>query len=806
MHAKKKLILKFIFFLVVFLNLNCKVSKDSGGLGVFLLGLSGNADNAQQNQGSATITIAIPDTNPNVRNLGNSSIRASNPRNSSIITKVTLNIKNNDNGTTIVQDLVKSGFNWQGTIGGIPSGSNFLFSANAYDNSGKMIFQGEVTGVEIKGNGQTCAIHITLQQSMDLTPSTDENHSPVINSVVASKLLLNMGEIVNLQVDASDSDANDHLSYIWSSSGGTFINPSNMNIEWMAPAKAGTYTIQVKVIDSKQLSATSSLTLNVKNSCQDCGGVPQNTAPVISRLEAASSTVNRGESSEIRLSVSDKENDVLTYEWTSSCGGVFNNKNIQNPIFITNAETNIGSCNISVLVLDSHGASVNSTLTILITNQKEENLPPIIITSFISSPSAYVSNSLIFRIIAKDPESSNLTFQWKTNSGTLCESQESTTSNGIQSEVKWKAPDSIGSASLSVIVQDATGLSTTFYFNEINVLNNSSGPWTISGSMSSKRILHTSTLMQDGRVLVAGGLDDGVALSSVEIYNPITGEWKLAASMTMPRHTHSANLLNDGRILVVGGYDDRYYPPFSASSEIYDPRTDRWSKLSDLRWPRIYHSATLLSDGRVLVAGGVGAEFLVEIFDPSTQSWIHSNSMLRQRYGHTATLLKNGKLLIVGGIANGSAQEYVELYSPDTDEWVQVASPPDKVSDQKAVLLESGEVIVVGGVSNTSPSGFSRKGFIYDPARDIWKNLPNLAKPIYNHTATLLSNGSVIICGGDDGLNILKSVQIYNPSTKQLTSGPSMMETRSTFTATRLLDGRLLLIGGGSNTSEIGSF
>ena len=141
------------------------------------------------------------------------------------------------------------------------------------------------------------------------------------------------------------------------------------------------------------------------------------------------------------------------------------------------------------------------------------------------------------------------------------------------------------------------------------------GSWSETGSMITGRAEHTATLLPDGRVLVAGGVADGkeeVSLASAELYDPNTGKWSPTGSMTRPRSQHTATLLPDGRVLVAGGYcpgTTKGCPPGEdpdgamAAAEIYDPGTGKWTATGDMTTQRFFHTATLLDDGKVLVAG-----------------------------------------------------------------------------------------------------------------------------------------------------------------------------------------------------------
>jgi hypothetical protein len=189
------------------------------------------------------------------------------------------------------------------------------------------------------------------------------------------------------------------------------------------------------------------------------------------------------------------------------------------------------------------------------------------------------------------------------------------------------------------------------------------GPFSPTGSLSDARDSHTATLLSDGRVLVAGGWRD-----SAELYDSKTGTFSPTGSMTTARTDHTATLLSDGRVLIAGGAGDYVGSWAQTSAELYDPKTGTFSPTGSMTTARTHHTATLLSDGRVLIAGGTGdyarAE-TAELYDPKTGSFSYPGSMTTVRSSHTATLLSDSRVLIAGGYGdNATGQTSAELYTP----------------------------------------------------------------------------------------------------------------------------------------------
>jgi N-acetylneuraminic acid mutarotase len=236
-----------------------------------------------------------------------------------------------------------------------------------------------------------------------------------------------------------------------------------------------------------------------------------------------------------------------------------------------------------------------------------------------------------------------------------------------------------------------------------------------------------------------------------ELFDPETNTWTRTGSMSHGRNGHTATLLNDGTVLVVGGmFCGRFGcisppPPSYVPAELYDPSTGRWSRTGDLIRYRQFHTATRLDDGRVLIAGGVpgcGAPS-AEIFDPLNGTWTRAGDMLQCGFG-TATLLADGTVLAVGGaVAN--------LYDPGTDSWRPAGSLTDARSGHTATRLVNGNVLVVGGavgcfaVDAADQLNTSEE---YDPVTGTWGSRMFLQRGRQNHSATLLLAGRVLVAGG----------------------------------------------------------
>jgi N-acetylneuraminic acid mutarotase len=299
------------------------------------------------------------------------------------------------------------------------------------------------------------------------------------------------------------------------------------------------------------------------------------------------------------------------------------------------------------------------------------------------------------------------------------------------------------------------------------------GNWSLTGSLHEGRQTHTATLLGDGRVLVAGGFtydSPQRVLKSAELYDPATGIWSQTGDMAVAREFYTATLLPSGKVLVVGGGGGvRYH-----HAEIYDPDTGTWSFTGALAQPIAFQTATLLQGGEVLIAGGVlgsgdVSRFAV-LYDVATALWNKTDNLAR-RYLHTATLLADGTLLVAGGF-NYSLQYHTlrnaELYDPISATWSMTDSMHDARCSHTETLLPSGKVLVAGG-GEVTPNGTTWliSSEVYDPIGQIWSRNGHLNVARALNTATLLPNGKVLSAGGGNENGILASAEVFDPNASQ---------------------------------------
>jgi N-acetylneuraminic acid mutarotase len=319
--------------------------------------------------------------------------------------------------------------------------------------------------------------------------------------------------------------------------------------------------------------------------------------------------------------------------------------------------------------------------------------------------------------------------------------------------------------------------------------------WSTTASMSTARLFHTATLLRNGNILVAGGVNNGVYFSSAEVYNPKTGTWSTTGSMSTARIFHTATLLRNGNVLVAGGVSSNG-PNVLNNAEVYNPKTGIWSTTGSMSTGRVDHTATLLKNGKVLVVEGSDSNGVLssaEVYNPEEGTWSITGSLNTARQAdYTATLLNNGKVLVVGG-DNGSIS--AELYDPSIGSWNTTGSMSTGRFFHTATLLRNGKVLVAGGCCDVNGVVLSSVE-VYNPAVGTWSNTGSMITGRGIHTATLLNNGKVLVAGGTDGSNVFSSAEVYNPAVGTWSTTGPMSTAREYHTATLLNNGKVLVAGG----------
>jgi N-acetylneuraminic acid mutarotase len=283
--------------------------------------------------------------------------------------------------------------------------------------------------------------------------------------------------------------------------------------------------------------------------------------------------------------------------------------------------------------------------------------------------------------------------------------------------------------------------------------------WSAGAPMLQARAYPTTVVLADGSVLVAGGSRNGLPLNGAERYHPDTGAWDSAGTMNVPRTHATATLLRDGRVLMVGG-GSRGSPGFNSTSaaEIFDPTTDTWTPAAPMATARSFHTATLLPNGEVLVAGGATTYHLprgsvttgAEIYDPASDTWHKAASMSVSRYHHGAAALSDGRVLVAGGWALTSNSDKslatAEIYDPVQNTWTATGSMATGRASGGIVTLPDGRVLVAGGVNPAYRVVATSE--IWDASAGKWRAAGRLPTAVMWPVMTVLPDGRVVLAGG----------------------------------------------------------
>ncbi len=334
------------------------------------------------------------------------------------------------------------------------------------------------------------------------------------------------------------------------------------------------------------------------------------------------------------------------------------------------------------------------------------------------------------------------------------------------------------------------------------------GTFTATGVMTTARAVHTATLLPNGKVLVAGGLNFGGYLNTMDLFDPAAGTngtfSPATSNLIGPFAFHTATLLPSGKVLIAGGNDSG---GDKNAAQLYDQASgaQQFSSTSGpMTAARQDHASTLLSNGKVLLTGGYATATNVtataELYDPSANTFTATSApMTSVREDHTSTLLLNGLVLITGGLDGFHAQNTAELYNPSSGTPFTATSSPMTSARQyhTATLLPDGKVLIVGG--NDQNGLAQNTAELYDPtgATSFTPISALLNNDRVFHTATLLPNGKVLIAGGINGL----TAELYDPASGTFTATGSMSVTRQFHRATLLPNGKVLITGGNSTST-----
>lgn len=350
------------------------------------------------------------------------------------------------------------------------------------------------------------------------------------------------------------------------------------------------------------------------------------------------------------------------------------------------------------------------------------------------------------------------------------------------------------------------------------------------GKMHVARTGHTATLLSNGKVLIAGGVEAGADGAVAELFDSRTASFSITGSMNTARLGATATVLADGRVLFTGGSDQPAgcidqggFLRILNTAEIYDPTTETFRTTGSMVVPRVSHTATLLGDGQVLITGGIdrhggggGAVADAELYDPATGTFSSIGGLHTDRAQHTATLLGNGDVLIAGGWNGHRADAaddppwdplFAELYKPASHAFVVTSTMSTTRIGHTAVRLADGRILMLGGVPklqniDEQPADPEYAEF-YDSVANSFSPLAGFRRSRQGYTATLLSIGKVLLVGGQELGTSSRTAELLNVVRDSSVVTGELVAARSNHTATLLLDGRVLVTGGTDSNGNV---
>jgi alpha-tubulin suppressor-like RCC1 family protein len=365
--------------------------------------------------------------------------------------------------------LSLDGGQWTGRFESLPAGGERDFRAQAFDEGGKSLFQGQALGITLSP-GQTALIAMTLQEVSP--PDPFQNSTPYLSTLVASGTSVEPGGTLSLRAIAEDPDVGDSLTVRWGGTAGTFSASESFTTSWTAPATPGDVRLEVVISDSQGASAALSLWVSVQTSLSTAAvRVSFNSWPRVTRMTAHPATVVSGEMTSLQVSTADGDGDSVSLSWGASCDGSWSNAtatSIQFRPSVTPSTAGCTRCSVTVTARDSRGGSGTGTLALCVGQPPVLALPPVITEVYQDAVSLPASGIITARVSAREPRGGTMFFSWQTSHGTVSPSTGTETS----SQVSWTLPRCVPAGTqptLTATVRNTLSQTTSTTFQVLDI-------------------------------------------------------------------------------------------------------------------------------------------------------------------------------------------------------------------------------------------------------------------------------------------------------------------------------------------------
>lgn len=320
-------------------------------------------------------------------------------------------------------------------------------------------------------------------------------------------------------------------------------------------------------------------------------------------------------------------------------------------------------------------------------------------------------------------------------------------------------------------------------------------PFVSAGDMKAKHgeVAAIETAMG---VMVIGGAAGGSDTTATEVWDPVGGTWTSLKDLTFARSGHTATVLGTGRVAVVGGH-------ITETGEIWDPGTDTWAPMTS-DGARSRHTAILTSAGDLLVVGGTdgAADLGAKLYDPAADAWAAAGTLKTPRVDHAMAGLTDGRVVVFGGLTSPSTYlSSVEAFDPATKEWTAGASLSAARAQIASVNLADGKVLLAGGTDGTAVSTVE----VWDPATGTATAKTAMSEARAGARAVLLPSGRVLVLGGAGAAGVSKTTEVFDPTADKWTKGPDLAVARRGFAAMAISGGRVLIAGGNDGSTDLSS-